>query len=65
MNILINYLNQMTMEIPKFIGQRLSDQIGKQKVLILYGSRRTGKTTIIENILEDNEHDSLMLLEDV
>ncbi len=55
----------MTMEIPKFIGQRLSDQIGKQKVLILYGSRRTGKTTIIENILEDNEHDSLMLLEDV
>lgn len=50
------------MEIPRFIEQRLSHQIGKQKVLMLYGSRRTGKTTIIENIVKKHEDEALMLL---
>ncbi|SFT91315.1 hypothetical protein SAMN04489724_2764 [Algoriphagus locisalis] len=54
------------MEIPRFIEQKLSHQIGKQKVLMLYGSRRTGKTTIIENIVKKYMDETLMLLgEDV
>lgn len=50
------------MEIPRFVEQKLSKQIGKQKVLMLYGSRRTGKTTIIENLVEKHEKETLILL---
>ncbi|WPR75722.1 ATP-binding protein [Algoriphagus sp. NG3] len=50
------------MEIPRFIEKKLVNQIGKQKVLMLYGSRRTGKTTIIENIRQKHENNTLMLL---
>jgi hypothetical protein len=50
------------MEIQRYIEQKISTKIGKQKVLLLYGSRRTGKTTIIENIFRQHESDTLMLL---
>ncbi len=50
------------MEIQRYIEQKIVSKIGKQKVLLLYGSRRTGKTTIIENISKLHEADTLMLL---
>lgn len=54
------------MEIPRFVAKKIFSQIGKQKVLMLYGSRRTGKTTIIEEVFRQHEADTLFLLgEDV
>jgi uncharacterized protein len=49
------------MDIPRLLGQSIEKQIGKQKVIMLYGSRRTGKTTIIENIAEKHGKDVLLL----
>jgi len=34
------------MEIPRKIESQIQRQIGKQKVIVLYGSRRTSKSTI-------------------
>ena len=39
----------------------IDKQIGKQKVVMLYGSRRTGKTTIIRNIAEKYGKSVLLL----
>ncbi|WP_291780073.1 ATP-binding protein [Cecembia sp.] len=50
------------MEIPRYIQENLERHIGKQKVLMLYGSRRTGKTTLIENIYQKYSSSTLMLL---
>lgn len=50
------------MEIPRFVAKKILSQIGKQKVLMLYGSRRTGKTTIIEEIQRQYESQTLFLL---
>ena len=36
-------------------------KLGTQKVLMLYGTRRTGKTTIIENIVHQYPEDTLLL----
>jgi len=36
-------------------------KLGSQKVLMLYGTRRTGKTTIIENIVSKYPEDALLL----
>ncbi|MGF1671134.1 MAG: ATP-binding protein [Balneolaceae bacterium] len=48
------------MHIPRFIQKKIETQTGKQKVILLYGTRRTGKTTIIENIT--NTYDGTLLL---
>jgi predicted AAA+ superfamily ATPase len=54
------------MKIKRYVFDLLDRHIGKQKVLLLYGSRRTGKTTIIEAIFEKYADEALMLLgEDV
>lgn len=50
------------MDVPRFVESMMNAQIGKQKVLLLYGSRRTGKTTIIERLLNQYQDDALMLL---
>ena len=49
------------MEIPRMTETQILKQIGKQKVILLYGTRRTGKSTIIENIAAKNEKDTLLL----
>lgn len=49
------------MNIPRFIQTKIEKQFGKQKVVLLYGTRRTGKTTIIENIAEKYGNDVLLL----
>jgi uncharacterized protein len=49
------------MEIQRFIQQQIEDKIGSQKVIMLYGTRRTGKTTIIEQIALAHPKDTLLL----
>jgi predicted AAA+ superfamily ATPase len=49
------------MNIQRLIRQQMSAKAGTQKVLMLYGTRRTGKTTIIENIVANYPNDALLL----
>jgi predicted AAA+ superfamily ATPase len=53
------------MEIPRIIESQMQKQIGKQKVILLYGTRRTGKSTIIENIAAKEENTLLLQGEDM
>nr|MBI1228818.1 AAA family ATPase [Cytophagales bacterium] len=50
------------MEIPRYVQESVEKQLGKQKVVLLYGTRRSGKTTIIENIFHKNQQETLFLL---
>lgn len=49
------------MDIKRLLQAEINKQIGKQKVVMLYGSRRTGKTTIIRHIAEKHGKDVLLL----
>lgn len=49
------------MEIPRLLESILNKQLGKQKVIMLYGSRRVGKTTLIQRIAEKHKDDVLLL----
>src|ERR1700733_452460 len=49
------------MDIPRLLQQKIEKQLGKQKVILLYGTRRTGKTTIIESIAAKHGKDVLLL----
>lgn len=49
------------MEIPRIIEAQIIKQIGKRKVILLYGTRRTGKSTIIENIAAKDDEKTLLL----
>lgn len=49
------------MDIPRLVQKQMEAKIGQQKVLMLYDTRRTGKTTIIENIVNKNREDALLL----
>ena len=49
------------MNIPRLIEKKIEHDLGKQKVIMLYGTRRTGKTTIIENIAVRHGKDALLL----
>lgn len=49
------------MNIPRLIQQQMMAKLGSQKVLMLYGTRRTGKTTIIENIVSKYPEETLLL----
>jgi len=49
------------MNIPRLIHQQIVAKLGAQKVLMLYGTRRTGKTTIIEHIVSKYPDDTLLL----
>jgi hypothetical protein len=47
--------------IPRLLEQQIEKQLGQQKVILLYGTRRTGKTTIIESIAARHKADTLLL----
>jgi uncharacterized protein len=47
--------------IPRLLEQQIEKQVGKQKVILLYGTRRTGKSTIIESIAARHSPDTLLL----
>ncbi|MFN3299473.1 MAG: ATP-binding protein [Sediminibacterium sp.] len=49
------------MDIPRIIQTQIEGKIGQQKVILLYGTRRTGKTTIIEKIVKKYSSDALLL----
>src|ERR1700743_461762 len=49
------------MDIPRLIEKKIETELGKQKVIMLYGTRRTGKTTIIDNIAARHSKDTLLL----
>jgi len=49
------------MDIIRLLQAEIDKQIGKQKVVMLYGSRRTGKTTIIRDIAEKHGKNVLLL----
>ncbi|HEY9342326.1 MAG TPA: ATP-binding protein [Hanamia sp.] len=49
------------MYIQRVIEQQIIKQIGKQKVILLYGSRRTGKSTIIKHLTEKSDKKTLLL----
>lgn len=49
------------MEIPRIVESQILKQVGKQKVILLYGTRRTGKSTIIEEIAKKEEEKTLLL----
>ena len=49
------------MNVPRLLQGQIEKQIGKQKVIMLYGTRRIGKTTIIENIAAKHGDDVLLL----
>jgi predicted AAA+ superfamily ATPase len=49
------------MDIPRLLEKKIESELGKQKVIMLYGTRRTGKTTIIEHIAARHGIDVLSL----
>lgn len=49
------------MDIIRLLQAEIDKQIGKQKVVMLYGSRRTGKTTIIRHLADKYGKDVLLL----
>jgi uncharacterized protein len=49
------------MNIPRMLEGTLDRQLGKQKVIMLYGTRRVGKTTLIQHIVEKHKDDVLLL----
>jgi predicted AAA+ superfamily ATPase len=49
------------MDVHRLLQHEIEKQIGKQKVVMLYGTRRTGKSTIIENIAAKHRAKVLML----
>lgn len=49
------------MDISRLLQQKIEKQLGKQKVIMLYGTRRVGKTTIIENIAAKHGANVLLL----
>lgn len=49
------------MDIPRIVQDQIESKIGQQKVILLYGTRRTGKTTIIEKIVQKFLSDALLL----
>ncbi len=50
------------MNIPRTLEKTLEGQLGKQKVIMLCGTRRVGKTTLIQKIAEKHKDDVLLLL---
>jgi predicted AAA+ superfamily ATPase len=51
----------MKRPIKRLTQSQILKQIGRQKVILLYGTRRTGKSTIIQNIAQEYGDDVLLL----
>lgn len=48
-------------DIPRILQEVVEQQLGKQKVVMLYGTRRVGKTTLIRNLRNKHVKDVLLL----
>lgn len=51
----------MENHIPRFLSSAIKGKIGKNKVILLLGTRRVGKTWFIENIVNESDVESLFL----
>lgn len=51
----------MKNQIPRYLGSTIKSKIGKNKVILLFGTRRVGKTWLIENIIEEANVEHLFL----
>jgi hypothetical protein len=49
------------MEIKRIIQEHIEGKLGLQKVIMLFGTRRIGTTTIIEKIVEKYGDEALLL----
>ncbi|HVB03187.1 MAG TPA: ATP-binding protein [Chitinophagaceae bacterium] len=49
------------MNIPRILEKTIYHQLGKQKVIMLYGTRQVGKTTLIQHIAKKHKSDVLLL----
>lgn len=49
------------MDISRILEKTIELQIGKQKVVLLYGTRRVGKTTLVRKIAEKYKKDVLLM----
>ena len=47
--------------IPRIIKEEIKKNIKKQKVLVLYGARQVGKTTLLGEIIKEIKEDYLFL----
>ena len=48
--------------IPRIIEKKIKDCLFKKKVIIIYGARQTGKTTLVKKILADYKNLSSLYL---
>ncbi|MBI2023166.1 AAA family ATPase [Candidatus Giovannonibacteria bacterium] len=37
--------------IKRYLGEKISKNLGKKKILIIYGARQVGKTTLVKDFL--------------
>lgn len=49
------------MEIQRILQKTIEGKLGQQKVILLYGTRRVGKTTLIQNIADKHKNEVLLL----
>jgi predicted AAA+ superfamily ATPase len=51
----------IVINIPRSLEQQIEAQLGKQNAILLYGTKGTGKTTIIEHLAAKYGDDTLLL----
>ena len=49
------------MNIQRYLKKIIEKDLGKQKVILVFGTRRTGKSTIVKEISKENEERTLFL----
>ena len=55
-------INIMIMRIPRLLQNKITEQqLNQGKVIIIYGARRVGKTTLVKNIQEETKSKSLYI----
>lgn len=56
-----HYNNGINMIINRFIFKKVNSQLGRNKAILIFGSRRTGKTVLLNEIFKEVKEDALLL----